>query len=162
MNFMGAKPGTVKREPSRMIQVLRHHPHNFPSWVGRSLVSTRPLLNPDHAAFSPEQPLQEPAAGLAVEPEAAAVFVFHPEVVPLLGRIAAPPLAGEALRTFGADDPMQTAAPAEAGGGIVGQQGHGLDRLGPRQQPQGARRGPRPGCFPGSGEGRTGTYASFR
>src|SRR5690606_39679280 len=62
---------------------------------------------------SPEQPLQEPAAGLAVEPEAVAVFVFHAEVVARLVGVAAPPFAGKAFGAFGAPDPVQAAVPAE-------------------------------------------------
>src|SRR3546814_19350470 len=75
---------------------------------------------------APDQPVQVPVAGGAVEPVAAAVLVFDAEVVARRGvglfQVAAPPLAEQALGAFGAHHLMQHAAPAELRGRIVGQQ----------------------------------------
>src|SRR3546814_786804 len=75
------------------------------------------------ACPSPEQPVQVPVAGGAVEPVAAAVLVFDAEVVARRGvglfQVAAPPLAEQALGAFGAHHLMPHAAPAELRGRIV-------------------------------------------
>src|SRR5690606_20234963 len=94
---------------------------------------------------SSEPPVDEPGlgAGPGVEavarpeqPEAFTSLVLDLEIVPdgpHLG-VAPAPLAVDPLRTIGPPNASPHAAPRKMGRGIVGQEGHGLDRLGRRKE----------------------------
>ena len=99
--------------------------------------------------------MQEPLAGCAVQPVAAAVRDLDPVVVACRfpGQIGAgmPPLGLDALRPLGVGDIVAEAAPAEPRRRMVGQERNRFDRLRPRQQAQGARQGARQDRGPESG-----------
>src|ERR1700685_2612328 len=91
--------------------------------------SSRPVRH----RYSCEHAMHEPAWGggfaaveaVAIEPEAATLFVFDAEIIPRGRRgLGAPPFHRDALRPFGERNRMQHAPPAKAQRRPVGNLGH--------------------------------------